>query len=231
MKAKTKTNPNPAGACRNHLSSVLLPVLLTIGLMMGIGVCPAPARAQVAGAQPVWQALVTPYFWAPWTDIGIHPANPRLPNASGTVGFDQLVDHLSWVPFNGQIEFRNGPYSFLGDFIHAPVRTGITTHNIVFGGGSSGLTVDTGTAMFLYRPIEEPDQYLDAGMGVRVWGFGGNVTLNEGLLPRRLTSRSVAPGPTRFLRCAIIANWGMGLARPPTAMSVASASVPISIGR
>jgi hypothetical protein len=143
-----------------------------------------PACAQQASLGPTtWEALVTPYFWAPWTDIGINPSNRRIPSASGTVDFDQLAGHLSWVPFTGQIEFRNGPYGFLADYIHAPVRAGITTRNILFGGGSSGSTVDTGTAMFLYRPFAEPDQYLDLGMGVRAWGFGGNVSLNEGLLP------------------------------------------------
>jgi hypothetical protein len=43
--------------------------------------------------------------------------------------------------------------------------------------------VDTGSAMFLYRPIAQPDQYLDVGAGVRVWGFDGDISLNQGLLP------------------------------------------------
>src|SRR5580700_3361903 len=78
-----------------------------------------PACAQQASLGPTtWEALVTPYFWAPWTDIGINPSNRRIPSASGTVDFDQLAGHLSWVPFTGQIEFRNGPYGFLADYIH-----------------------------------------------------------------------------------------------------------------
>jgi len=142
-----------------------------------------PTQAQEVSPQPQWQALVTPYLWVPWTDVGVNPSNPRLSGASGTVGLDQLVSHLSWVPFMGAAEFRNGPYGVLLDYLHAPVRTGIKTRNILFGSGSSGSTVDTGGAMFLYRPIAEPDQYLDVGAGVRVWGFDGDISLNQGLLP------------------------------------------------
>jgi hypothetical protein len=119
----------------------------------------------------------------PWTDVGVNPSNRRIPNFSGTVDFGQLVEHLSWVPFMGAVEFRNGPFGVALDYIHAPVRAGLTTRNIVFGGGTAGTTIDTGTAMFLYRPITQPDQYLDVGLGVRVWGFNGDIVLNQGLLP------------------------------------------------
>jgi hypothetical protein len=37
--------------------------------------------------------------------------------------------------------------------------------------------------MFLYRAYALPDQYIDVGMGVRAWGLGGDISLNQGLLP------------------------------------------------
>ena len=37
--------------------------------------------------------------------------------------------------------------------------------------------------MFLYRPFAQPDQYLDVGVGVRAWGFAGDISLRRGLLP------------------------------------------------
>jgi hypothetical protein len=32
--------------------------------------------------------------------------------------------------------------------------------------------------MFLYRALVLPNQYVDAGLGVRAWGLAGNLTLN-----------------------------------------------------
>ena len=83
----------------------------------------------------------------------------------------------------GAAEFRNGPLGIAVDCLHAPVRAGFGTRNILFGGGSAGATIDIGSATFLYRPYATPEQYVDVGLGVRVWGFGGNITLNQALLP------------------------------------------------
>src|SRR5580704_9152026 len=109
----------------------------------------------------------------PWTNVGINPSNTRIPSTSGTVVFDQLFDHLTWVPFMGEVELRDGPFGVITDYIHAPLRAGISTKNILFSGATGGLTIDTGTAMFLYRPIAQPDQYVDVGIGMRAWGFDG----------------------------------------------------------
>jgi len=156
-------------------------LLHAVVIAAAIGTGGHPAGAQEFGQK--WEALVTPYLWMSWIDVGVNPSNRRIPSSSGTVDFGQLVEHLSWVPFMGAVEFRNGPYGVALDYIHAPARAGLTTRNIVFGGGTAGSTVDTGTAMFLYRPITQPDQYLDVGLGVRVWGFNGDIALNQGLLP------------------------------------------------
>ena len=159
-----------------------------------------PARAQQASGQPGQtlsglqgvEVLATPYFWMPWTSVGVRPSNTSLPSASNTIDFGQLLTHLTWMPFMGAVEFRNGPYGVLADYLHAPVKAGISTRNILFGGGTGGMTIDTGTTMFLYRPITQPDQYLDVGIGVRAWGFDGEISLNQALLRPVSVSRGGA---------------------------------------
>ena len=174
-------NPHPilASDRPSRLSRTLFSVVAMIA-MIGSG---APLRAQEMGFQREWEALVTPYFWMPWTNVGVKPSDPRIPSSSGTIDFGQLASHLSWVPFMGAAEFRNGPYGVALDYIHAPIRSGLNTRNIVFGGGTSSSTIDTGTALFLYRPYVDPTQYVDVGVGVRVWGIDGDISLNQRLAP------------------------------------------------
>lgn len=178
---------------RRRVSAILLRLVGAVPLI-GVGIF--PAHAQSAGSQPApvmvapptqpapdVQVSLTPYLWMPWVGVGVHPSDTRIPSASGTVDFGQLLTHMTWAPFMGAAEFREGSFGLVIDDLHAPLRAGITTKNIVFSGGTGGLTIDSGTAMFLYRPIAQPDQYLDVGMGVRAWGISGGITLNEGLLP------------------------------------------------
>ncbi len=66
----------------------------------------------------------------------------------------------------GSAEFREGPYGLSIDYIHAPLKAGIGTRDIIFSGATSGLDINIGTAMFLYRPVALPDQYVDVGLGV-----------------------------------------------------------------
>ena len=139
-----------------------------------------------AAPPPPWPAievLATPYIWMPWSSITVRPADTRVPSTSTTIDPGLLYGHLTWVPFMGEAEFRNGPFGVVVDYIHAPLKSGVSTHNILFNGATSGLTIDSGTAMFLYRPFVEPDQYADVGMGVSAWGLDGSINLNEGLLP------------------------------------------------
>jgi hypothetical protein len=178
------------------ISAILLR-LVGATVLIGVAVSPAhaqytapptggpPAQALVVPPPPVTdvQVSLTPYLWMPWVGVGIHPSDTRIPSASGTVDFGQLLTHMTWVPFMGAAELREGPFGVVIDDLHAPLRAGITTKNILFSGGTGGLTLDSGTAMFLYRPIALPDQYLDVGMGVRAWGISGGITLNQGLLP------------------------------------------------
>jgi hypothetical protein len=92
----------------------------------------------------------------------------------------------------GAAEFRDGLYGLMIDFIHAPLKSGIGTRDILFRGAKSGLTIDSGTAMFTYRPLVLPNQYLDVGIGMRGWGLDGDIQLNQGLLPPANVSKGLA---------------------------------------
>jgi hypothetical protein len=146
---------------------------------------PCSAEAQDAGAPSGLQVLVTPYLWAPAITTHVKTSIPQLPTVTENVSFDKLLTHLSPVPFMGTIEVREGAFGGLVDYIHVPVRTSITTRNVFFNGGTAGLVADTATVEFLYRPLAQPQQYLDIGFGVRPWGVSTELSLNAGLLPGR----------------------------------------------
>jgi hypothetical protein len=92
----------------------------------------------------------------------------------------------------GDAEVRSGPYGLLLDYIHAPVKAGINTSGVIFGAATGGLVIDTGTALFLYRPFSDPIQYLDIGVGARAWGFAGDISLSQGLLPAVSVTRGAS---------------------------------------
>jgi hypothetical protein len=187
----------PGGSRKRILSMLSLAAAVIAMIELG----GYSAGAQDASVGPKWEALVTPYLWVPWTDVGVNPTNKLLPSASNTIGFDQLANHLSWVPFMGAAEFRNGPYGIVFDYLHAPLRTGLSTPKILFGSAGVGSTVDTGSVTFLYRAIAQPNQYLDVGAGTRVWGFNTALSLNQGLLPAvNVTSGGAWADPLISLR-------------------------------
>ena len=162
-----------------------------------IGLADAHAQqsdSQVAPATilPGIEVSATPYLWLPWISAGIRPADTRLPSVSDTIGAGKVIDHLTWVPFMGQAEFRSGPYGVVFDYIHAPLKSGISTRNILFGGGTGDFTLNTGSAVFLYRVLALPDQSADLGLGFRAWGLDGEIALNQ--LRRRLPSVTIANG-------------------------------------
>ena len=157
------------------------------------------AQAQAPGSPPGpppplsdIEITATPYLWFPWISVGIRPADTRIRDRSETIDPGNLYGHLTWVPFMGSAEFRDGPYALSIDYIHAPLKAGIGTRDILFSGATSGLDINIGTAMFLYRPIALPDQYVDVGLGVRAWGLGGDIALNQGLLPAANVSNGLA---------------------------------------
>lgn len=192
-------------SCQNLLDGgkcTLLKIVRTTAFVL-LGIAAHPASAQEAtpptGQLSIFdsqtEVLLTPYLWTPWTSLDIHPsvaALPGLSSESRTVDPGKLLSHLTWIPFMGTAEFRNGPFGVMLDYIHVPLKGTIDTRGILFGGGRAGLTQDTGTALFAYRAFSAVDQYLDIGAGVRAWGIGGNISLNPGLLPAVTVTRGGA---------------------------------------
>ena len=88
------------------------------------------------------------------------------------------------------MEVRYGRLGFLGDVIHLPVSTDITTRDVLFQGGNAKMRANTGTGIVLYRAFEDPVQFADAGIGFRAWGFSMDLNLNPGLLPGVSVNRS-----------------------------------------
>jgi hypothetical protein len=163
----------------------------------------AEARAQQPTDQPApppppatllpgIEVLPTTYLWFPWTAVGVRPANTRFSNASSTIGPGDLYSHLTWVPFMGQAEFRNDQFGVITDFIHAPLKSGVTTRDILFGSGTGDFTLNTGSAVFLYRALALPNQNADVGLGFRAWGLDGSIALDP--LRRRVPSVTIANG-------------------------------------
>ena len=159
---------------------------------------PAPVLSQPPVPPPVLasglQVSFTPYLWLTGVHTTIDTPLARAPTVNSDVGAFQLLGHLDGVPVIGAAEFRDGPFSLLGDVIHLPVGTNVTTRNVFFNGGSAALTANIGTAVFLYHAVEQPVQSLDGGVGFRAWGVSSEVTLNGGLLPTTSVSRSAEWG-------------------------------------
>jgi hypothetical protein len=192
MKSKTER-------CRDVRKSATpgrIRALLVLSLVL---IALAEARAQQPADQPPPAPLlsgievsVTPYLWLPWTSVEVRPSNTRISSASGTIDPGKLISHLTWVPFMGQAEFRSGPFGLVLDYIHAPLKSGVSTRDILFGGGTGNFTIDTGSAVFLYRALALPNQKADVGLGFRVWGLDGDITLSQ--LRQRLPPVSIANG-------------------------------------
>jgi hypothetical protein len=148
------------------------------------------ASAQDATAPGGYQFFVTPYLWLASVHATTLTPLEHEPEVNSDVSFIHLLSHLDGAPFMGSFEVRYGSLGFLVDAIHLPVSTNITTHNIFFQGGNAALSANTGTGIALYRFLDDPVQFADAGLGFRAWGFSSRLELNPGLLP----GVSVTPG-------------------------------------
>jgi hypothetical protein len=177
---------------------------LAVALQIAAVICLTAALVHAASAQAADQAsgqpgpvavaappsdppkiefLATPYVWLPWTYAGVHPKSRFLSSTSSIIGPDRFAKHLTWVPFLGGAEVRSGAFGVVVDYIHAPLTKGLDTGRILLGSGTGGIGVDTGTAMFFYRPLRGPVDTLDVGVGVRAWGFSGAIALSRDPLP------------------------------------------------
>ena len=136
--------------------------------------------------------LVNPYLWIPGVSAKIQTPLPQRPEVDTNVSFDRILAKLNGVPFEGAAELRYGPFGLLGDFIHLPVAANIPTRDVFFQGGKAAETTNTGTMILFYRGLDSPEQFIDVGAGVRPWGFSATMTLNPGLLSRRVITRDVS---------------------------------------
>jgi hypothetical protein len=188
MKEPTMTSSRVLPIDRHRrIRSTLLPIAI-VGALIGMGAF--RAGAQEVGDQPGLQLSVTPYFWFPHIDNRVRTPIPEESSVTQTIDFGQIFNHLSWVPFMGSAEGRYDRYGVFVDYIHLPVRSGFSTRDVLFSGGSADLDVDVATVDFFYRPIAQPEQSLDVGVGARPWGVETNLSFNAGLLP----GQSVQPG-------------------------------------
>ena len=195
---------------RRSLPTALASLAVTL-VVIWIGVTPAwaqqspallgpppptlvPGMPASSGPSSGPQVIVTPYLWLAGINTAISTPLARAPVIDTSVGAVQLLGHLDAVPFMGSAEIRDGPFSLLGDVLHVPVGTNITTRNVFFNGGNASLTTNIGTAVFLYHAVDEPVQALDGGVGFRAWGVSSALTLNGGLLPTASVNRSAEWG-------------------------------------
>jgi hypothetical protein len=176
---------------RRHTLRTLARLVVVVA---AIGAGPHPACAQDMAGPGGMQIFVTPYLWLAGINSAIKTPLPRAPEVNSDVSAIDLLSHLSAVPFMGSAEIRDGPLGLLGDVLHVPVSTNITTRNVFFQGGKAALTTNTGTALLLYRILAAPTQYADLGGGFRAWGFSSNLTLNPGIVPGASINRTAGWG-------------------------------------
>jgi hypothetical protein len=166
---------------------------LAVGSAM-VGANTPPACAQDAANLYGMQFYVTPYLWLSGIDATIKTPLPRASEVNSSVSAIDLLGHLDGVPFMGAFEVRQGPLAFLGDVLHVPVSTDITTRNVFYQGGKAVLHTNMGTGLVAYRLLDTPAQFADLGLGFRAWSFSANLTLNPGQLVGQSVDRSAGWG-------------------------------------
>ncbi len=181
----------PCRQLRNFILSALTSLAVTLAV---IAAGPPSACAQEATGPYGMQFFVMPYLWLAGIDATTKTPLQRVPEVNSSVGPFQLLGDLNGAPFMGAFEVRQGPLGFLGDVLHVPVSTNITTRNVFFQGGNAALKANMGTGVVLYRLLDQPTQFADAGLGFRAWGFSADLSLNPGLLAGQSVTRSAGWG-------------------------------------
>jgi len=182
----SKSIPSAAGASGRTRWAIVGLVIILAGMAVGA----RPAVAEDATTPSGYQFFVTPYLWLASVHATTMTPLAHEPEVNSNVGFINLLGHLDGAPFMGLGEVRYGQLGFLMDAIHLPVSTNVTTHDVFYGGGTAELAANMGTGIALYRVLEDPVQFADAGLGFRAWGFSSRVELNPGLLAGAATTRS-----------------------------------------
>jgi hypothetical protein len=180
---------HPRRRIQRGLPALVVAVAVVVGIAGGSAEAQQPPPASSA-LRDGTEILVTPLLLLAGINSTIATPWARAPTVDSSVGAFQLLGHLDGVPFMGAIELRNGRFGLLADTFHVPVGTDITTRNVFFNGGNAALNTNQGTADFLYRWLDEPAQQLDAGVGVRIWSFTTNLTLNGRIAPTASVERS-----------------------------------------
>jgi hypothetical protein len=141
-----------------------------VGIVSGL----RAASAQETPSLGHPEFFVTPYLWLAGVYATTQTPLDRIPSVNSSVGPFEMLGHLEGAPFMGSAEIRDGPIGLLGDFLHVPVSTKITTRNVLFQGGNAALATNTGTALVVYRVLSAPNQFADFGGGFRAWGFSAH---------------------------------------------------------
>jgi hypothetical protein len=137
------------------------------------------------------QLIAYPYLWLAGLNMAVTTPLARAPQVNVSIGPGEILGDLDNVPFMGSAELRYGPIGVLGDAMHVPLSVPITTRNIFFSGGSAGVVLSMGNGDVLYRVLQQPLQFVDAGLGFRSWGIQTDTFLNgRGLIPTVSVSRS-----------------------------------------
>jgi hypothetical protein len=151
---------------------------------------PVPPPSSTSSASGL-HLIAYPYLWLAGVNIGITTPLARAPQVNGSVGAFEVLGDLNNVPFMGAAELRYGPFGVLADALHIPLGIPITTRNIFFSGGNTGLVTSIVTSDFLYRLLDPPAQTIDGGLGFRFWGISADTILSgRGPLPTVSVSRS-----------------------------------------
>ena len=165
-------------------------VLAVFGSIAACAAVLNPAAAQEVSAPGGYQFFVTPYLWLASVHATTKTPLALRPEVNSNVSTIDLLSHLDGAPFMGSFEARYGNLGFLADAIHLPVSTKITTRDVFYQGGNAELAANMGTGVALWRVLEDPVQFADAGLGFRAWGFSSRVELNPGLLAGAAATRS-----------------------------------------
>lgn len=152
---------------------------------------PAPLPSPPATFVNGLQLIAYPYFWMAGLNMAITTPLARASQVNISIGPGEMVGDLNNVPFMGAAELRDGPFGILADAMHVPLGVPITTRNIFFSGGNTGVVMSQVTGDFLYRVLDQPSQTIDAGLGFRFWDVSTDTILNGiGFVPTVSVSRS-----------------------------------------
>lgn len=124
------------------------------------------------------QLIAYPYFWLAGLNMAITTPLARASQVNVSIGPGELLSDINNAPFMGAAELRYGPFGVLADAMHVPLGVPITTRNIFFSGGNTGVVMSQVTGDLLYRLLNQPSQTIDGGLGFRFWDVSTDTILN-----------------------------------------------------